>query len=206
MSAGTVVKHAMRLRWRPQRSLLLLLAALAIMVAVWFWLLFIVPKPQTLDEHVYHVAAQLRCPICQGETVADSPTDIAQQMRQVIRTQILQGRSDQEIVQYFVSRYGEQNIIWSPPWQGFTLLIWIVPIVLISGGLILLFFVVRDWQIGTALTAMSETTLQKQEARSGERQEIKSVEAGSLESYREILEEELAADDPLFKRFTTEAK
>jgi cytochrome c-type biogenesis protein CcmH len=194
-----------------RRPLFMLLAALAMMVAIWSYLMFVVPKPMTLDQHVNNVASQLRCPICQGESVADSPAEIAQQMREVIRQQIQEGRSDQEIVQYFESRYGEQNIIWSPPWQGFTLLIWIVPMVLLSIGLLLVFFVIRDWRIATDLAVLDQsgTQINKQghDDLNADKTPVKAsvAEDADLERYRKLLEEELAAEDSVFRRPTTEA-
>src|SRR6266849_2106340 len=80
----------------------------------------------------------------QGESVADSPSTISQQMRGVIRQQLQQGQSEQQIIQYFVSRYGS-NILWSPPKQGFTMLAWIIPIAILLGGAILLVMVLRGW-------------------------------------------------------------
>ncbi|GCE18080.1 cytochrome c-type biogenesis protein CcmH [Dictyobacter kobayashii] len=58
---------------RQKHSLLLLLAALALVAAVWSWLFFATPKQQTVDQRVHDIASQLRCPVCQGESVADAP-------------------------------------------------------------------------------------------------------------------------------------
>jgi cytochrome c-type biogenesis protein CcmH len=203
MSDERIVKG----RWRQRRSLFVLLAALALLVAVWSWLAFAVPRQQTLDQHVKNVASQLRCPVCQGESVADSPALLAQQMRQVIREQLQAGRSDQDIVQYFASRYGEQNVVWSPPRQGFALLAWLVPIALVLGGVVVLFFVFRDWQASSALASVPRfvavnDTLQRQD----EYAEEGVPEDSALEEYRAQIEHELAADDPLFRRYETEAK
>lgn len=203
MSAGFMRSSEHTIAQR--RSLFLVLAALAIMAAIWSYLMFVVPKPMTLDQHVHNVASQLRCPICQGESVADSPSEIAQQMRGVIRQQIQEGKSDQEIVQYFVSRYGEQNIIWSPPWAGFTLLIWIVPIVLFLVGLLLVFAVVRDWRIATVLSSVGSPVSHSSQEQPDDTVAISSSEDADLARYRKLLEEELAAEDPIFRRPTTEA-
>jgi cytochrome c-type biogenesis protein CcmH len=190
--------------WKQRRSLFMLLAALVLLVAVWSWLAFGIPRQQTLDQRVKNVASQLRCPVCQGESVADAPAPLAQQMRQVIREQLQAGRSDGEIVQYFADRYGEQNVVWSPPRQGFALLAWIVPIALLLGGIVLLFFIFRDWLTSSALASDigavsdSDTCHRKDE----------QVRPGDvdLEEYRAQIEHELAADDLLFRRHETEAK
>jgi len=181
----------------PQRRpFLIVLVALIFMAAVWFSLAFIVPKPPTVDQRVYNIAAQLRCPVCQNESVADATSTVALDLRQEIRQQVLSGKSDQQVIQFFIARYGEQTIVWAPQWQGFSLLIWLVPIALMLVGLVLVYFIARDWQDTThtttsALTATEERTL--------------SAEERDLEKYRALLEQELAEDDSLFKRSITEA-
>lgn len=194
--------------WKGRRSLFLLLGALALMAAIWSWLALAAPRQQTVDQRVKNVASQLRCPVCQGESVAEAPAPLAQQMRLVIREQVQAGKSDEEIVQYFASRYGEQNVVWSPPRQGFSLLAWIVPIVLLLGGLVLLLVVVRDWQAGSAsppglLTNNNDAANHERDEKNNE--DRSSVDA-ELEQYRAQIEHELAADDPLFRSYTTEAK
>src|SRR6059058_3505411 len=128
-----------------KRPLFVALAVLAIVGAVWSYVFLQNPAQPTLDQRVHEVASQLKCPVCQGESVADSPSQLSQQMRGVIRQQLQSGKSEQEVIQYFRTSYGDQ-IVWLPPWQGFTLLAWLVPIGLLLAGIILLFFVLRDWR------------------------------------------------------------
>ena len=168
-----------------RRPLFIALAVLAIVGAVWSFVFLQNPPQPSLDQRVHDVASQLRCPVCQGESVADSPSQLAQQMRGVIRQQLQSGRSEQEVIQYFRTSYGDQ-IVWSPPWQGFTLLAWLVPIGLLLAGIILLFFVLRDWR---ALAPASSTAGDP---------EPSSVDEVDLAFYRAQLEQELAADDPIF--------
>ncbi|GLV57570.1 hypothetical protein KDH_44060 [Dictyobacter sp. S3.2.2.5] len=195
----SIQKKAMQ----PKRSLLLVLAALALIAAVWSWQLFSTPKQQTVDQRVHDIASQLRCPVCQGESVADAPSGLALEMRGIIRQQVLAGKSDQEIIQYFANRYGEGNIVWVPQWQGFTLLAWIVPIALLLAGCLFLFLVVRDWRKESALALAFATTDPRgqNKSASGTQHEADA----ELERYRVQLEQELAADDPIFRRSRTEA-
>ncbi|GCE04282.1 cytochrome c-type biogenesis protein [Dictyobacter aurantiacus] len=195
----SIQKKAMQ----PKRSLLLVLAALALIAAVWSWQLFSAPKQQTVDQRVHDIASQLRCPVCQGESVADAPSGLALEMRGIIRQQVLAGKSDQEIIQYFANRYGEGNIVWVPQWQGFTLLAWIVPIALLLAGCIFLFLVVRDWrkESAPALALAATAAGGQDEQNTG----IDNETDTELERYRAQLEQELAADDPLFRRPRTEA-
>ncbi len=173
--------------------LLIVLAVVAIVAATWSYVLLQNPQQQTLDQRVQQVAAQLKCPVCQGESVADSPSLISQQMRGVIRQQLQSGKSEQEVIAYFQARYGDQ-IVWSPPWQGFSLLAWLVPIALLLGGLLLMAFVLRDWRS----VPSSET--------SSHDAELTNIDEADLAGLRALLEQELAADDPIFARHTgTEA-
>ena len=178
---------------RKRHSLFLALAVIAVLAAIWSFVLLSSPRNSTLDKQMQDVASQLKCPVCQGESVANSPALIAQQMRGVIRQQLQSGRSEQEVIAYFVDRYGEQ-IVWSPPWQGFTLLAWLVPIALLLIGSFLLFFTLRDWR-GSSLSHAS----QESDA------ELADVEETDLAHYREQLEQELAAEDPIFAPRRTEA-
>lgn len=92
-----------------------------------------VAPPLTPAARAHAIGERLACPICHGETVADSPSVLAQQMRGIIADQIAQGRSDAQITQYFVDRYG-QGILLAPPAHGFSLLAWLLPIALLVGG------------------------------------------------------------------------
>jgi len=178
---------------KQKRPLLIVLAVVAIVAATWSYVLLQNPPQQTLDQRVQQVAAQLKCPVCQGESVADSPSLISQQMRGVIRQQLQSGKSEQEVIAYFQARYGDQ-IVWLPPWQGFSLLAWLVPIALLLGGLLLMAFVLRDWRS----VPSSET--------SSHDAELTNIDEADLAGLRALLEQELAADDPIFARHTgTEA-
>ncbi len=174
---------------KQKRPLLIVLAVVAIVAATWSYVLLQNPPQQTLDQRVQQVAAQLKCPVCQGESVADSPSLISQQMRGVIRQQLQSGKSEQEVIAYFQARYGDQ-IVWSPPWQGFSLLAWLVPIALLLGGLLLMAFVLRDWRS----VPSSET--------SSHDAELTNIDEADLAGLRALLEQELAADDPIFARHT----
>jgi cytochrome c-type biogenesis protein CcmH len=181
-----------------RRPLYLCLAALAIMLSVWTWLAFAVPKPETLDQQVHDVASQLRCPVCQGESVADAPSTLAQQMRSVIRSQLAAGKSKQQVIDYFLSRYSAQDIVWSPPWQGFTLLAWLVPIILLLAGLVLLVFIWRDWRLQSA--ALSSEDDSASVIVDPTRHDGEDVEDNAaLSEYRARLEQELADEDALFR-------
>jgi cytochrome c-type biogenesis protein CcmH len=191
---------------KQRRSFFFVLAMLAVVGATWSFMILTAARNQTLDQRVHDVASQLKCPVCQGESVADSPSTISQQMRAVIREQLQSGRSEQQVIQYFVDRYGEQ-IVWSPPWQGFTLLVWLVPIALLLAGALLLFTVLRDWR------NLSPSRVPIYRARgvtppansAADEAELANIDEAELQQYRAQIEEELAASDHIFARQRMEA-
>src|SRR6266516_688520 len=173
---------------RKRRSLLVFLAVTAISGSIWLYILLATPPQQTLDQQMHDVASQLKCLVCQGESVADSPAILSQQMRGVIRQQLQSGKSEQEVIQYFVSRYGDR-ILLSPPWQGLTLLAWLVPVALLLGGTLLLFVVLRSWQSHSA-----------KEPIVADRAESVDIDENELAYYQQQIEQELAAEDPVFSQ------
>ena len=104
----------------------------------------LVAQPPDLEEQVRRIAAELRCPVCQNLSTADSPSELAQQMRGVIRGQLKEGKSPEQIKAYFVSKYGEW-ILLAPTPKGFSLLLWVLPFVAVVGGIVLVIFVARHW-------------------------------------------------------------
>jgi cytochrome c-type biogenesis protein CcmH len=173
---------------KQRRSLLLVLALAALVGSAWLAILFATPQQPTLDQRVYNVAAQLKCPVCQNESVADSSAAIAQQMRQVIRQDLQKGMSEQQILQYFAAHYGN-TILLTPPQQGFNLLAWLMPVAIFLLGLGLVSYVIRDWRIQGRL----------QLATPDEQTSNETLADPELAAYRAQLEQELADDDPFLR-------
>ena len=86
-----------------------------------------------LDQEVRVVARRLQCPICESVSVADSPSELAGQMRAIIRTKLQEGQSSDEIVAYFVDRYGESVLV-EPPRHGVGLIVWLAPVAALLVG------------------------------------------------------------------------
>lgn len=82
-----------------------------------------------LERHMLEIASRLRCTVCQNQPVSESEADLARDMRQIIREQLIAGKNDKEIVDYFVSRYGDY-ILMKPPYEGPGVWIWLGPLVL----------------------------------------------------------------------------
>lgn len=170
---------------KPARSLLMLLALVALVGAAWSYILIAFPPQATLDQRVHDIGEQIKCPVCEHESVADSSASVAEQMRLVIRKQLQEGKSEQEILQYFAAHYGEQ-ILLTPPPQGFNLLAWLMPVFMLLIDLGLLTLVARDWRRQSHL----------QLAASPAREDFELQLDPELEQYRKQLEQELADDDP----------
>lgn len=77
---------------------------------------------------------ELRCPKCQNQNIADSDAEIAEDLRNEVYRQLRDGKSDQEIVAYLVSRYGE-FVNYRPPFDNRTMLLWLSPVILLVIGL-----------------------------------------------------------------------
>jgi cytochrome c-type biogenesis protein CcmH len=125
------------------------LAALVILLlvgTVWGVTAARAAQARTLEQHTHDIAAQLQCLVCNGESAADSPSPFAQQVRAIIRHKLEQGESDQQILDYFHQHYGDA-ILETPPAQGFTLLIWLGPLLMLLAGIVLLTSVAREWRV-----------------------------------------------------------
>lgn len=96
------------------------------------------------EETVHAIGAQLRCVVCQSLSVADSPSETANQMRGIIRERLAAGDSPEQVKAYFVEKYGLW-ILLAPPREGFNLLVWVVPFVALAAGLALVLLLVRRW-------------------------------------------------------------
>lgn len=90
---------------------------------------------ESLDDRVNEIAHLLMCPVCQGQSVAESNSNLAQDMRQIIRKQLEEGKSKDEVIAYFVNSYGE-TILASPPPKGVNWVLWALPaLAIVFGGL-----------------------------------------------------------------------
>jgi len=83
------------------------------------------------------LAEELRCLVCQNQSIAESNAELASDLRGQIREQIAAGRTDDEIVAYMVNRYGD-FVLYRPPFKATTLLLWVGPALLLLGGALLL--------------------------------------------------------------------
>ena len=115
-----------------------------------------------LEERVMKLSRELRCLVCQNETLADSRADLAEDLRTQIREQMKAGKSDKEIISYLTTRYGK-FILYNPPVDPTTYLLWFGPFVLLLGGLLLLFRYVKQRS-----TLITDSPLSAEERRQAE--------------------------------------
>lgn len=95
-------------------------------------------QPGPVDEaRLQGLATQLRCPVCQNQSLADSDAELAADLRTEIRRQLEAGRSDEEIRRFMVARYGD-FVLYDPPLRASTSLLWLAPFGLLGAGALVL--------------------------------------------------------------------
>lgn len=90
-----------------------------------------------LEKHVMAISEELRCLVCQNQTIADSHAELAVDLRNQVREKLEQGMSDKDIIAYMVERYGD-FVLYRPPVKTTTWLLWFGPFLLLIGGVIFL--------------------------------------------------------------------
>jgi cytochrome c-type biogenesis protein CcmH len=95
-----------------------------------------------LEARMLKIATELRCLVCQNQTIADSHADLAVDLRQQVREMLLKGMTDQQIAAYMTDRYGD-FVLYRPPFKSTTALLWVGPGVLLVGGLVVLVWMLR---------------------------------------------------------------
>ena len=110
-----------------------------------------------VERRMVAISEELRCLVCQNESLAGSQADLAKDLRREIREQIQAGRSDQEILDFMVGRYGD-FVRYRPPLKGATLLLWFGPFLLLAAGLagLLMFLRRRARRVAEATLSAEE--------------------------------------------------
>lgn len=103
-----------------------------------------IDQDSALEARTSVLASQLRCAVCQGISIQESPSALAREMRDVVKEQLRAGRTPEEVKAYFVSKYGEW-ILLAPTPRGLNLLLYVLPGLLVVGGFIWIGAVVRRW-------------------------------------------------------------
>jgi cytochrome c-type biogenesis protein CcmH len=112
-------------------------------VARLFFILFFIAgtacgqENPALDRRVADLADELRCLVCQNQTLADSNAPLAVDLRNQIRGQLEAGKSEQDVIDFMVARYGD-FVLYRPPFKASTLALWVGPFVILALGLLVL--------------------------------------------------------------------
>jgi cytochrome c-type biogenesis protein CcmH len=95
-----------------------------------------------VEQRLISISEEMRCLVCQNESLAGSRSDLANDLRRELRTLIKQGKSDAEIREFMVSRYGD-FVLYRPPVKPMTWMLWLGPFVLMIAGVVALFVYMR---------------------------------------------------------------
>jgi cytochrome c-type biogenesis protein CcmH len=131
--------HSPRRAWRTAALL-----AVALWAAASCWAGEAAPASDdpVLEARVMKLSAELRCLVCQNQTIADSHADLAVDLRNQVREMMQSGRSDKEIMNYMTARYGD-FVLYRPPLKETTALLWFGPPLLLVGGVAVLWAILR---------------------------------------------------------------
>ena len=99
-------------------------------------------KDPVLEKRMIGLAEKLRCLVCQNESLASSHAELAEDLRREVREQMSKGNSDQQIIDYLVSKYGD-FVLYEPPVKSYTFLLWFGPFILLLLAGAGLFFQLR---------------------------------------------------------------
>ncbi|MDE2899723.1 MAG: cytochrome c-type biogenesis protein CcmH [Chloroflexota bacterium] len=141
------------------------------------------PLPES-EQRAQAIDNSLICPICPGETIDRSQVQLAKDMQVIVRELIAEGRSDEEILQFFVDRYGER-VLAAPPREGFHWLVWGLPPAGMALGLLALFWVTQ--LMGRRPTEAQDSTLRQAQGERGD---------ADLSPYLQQVERELGDGGP----------
>ena len=118
--------------------------AASLLVFLWFGCAL--AEDPALERRVANLAHELRCLVCQNQTIADSNAPLAVDLRNQIREQLSAGRSEREVVDFMVARYGD-FVLYRPPFKATTLLLWVGPFAFLIAGFYFLLRFLRRRQV-----------------------------------------------------------
>lgn len=119
-----------------------------------------VGEDPAIEARMNVLAEDLRCLVCQNESLAGSHAELAEDLRREIRDQMKQGKNDDEVVKYLTDRYGD-FVLYRPPFRSYTLLLWLGPLLFLSVGAGAWYFALKRRRSMQATEAVSAEALQK---------------------------------------------
>jgi cytochrome c-type biogenesis protein CcmH len=113
------------------------------------------PRPPVTDDQVNAIAKQMYCPVCENTPLDVCPTQACIEWRELIRDLLAEGKTEAEIKQYFVDRFGDR-VLAAPPARGLNWLVYVIPPIAILAGVFILYSAIRAWR--QPLPAASQTS------------------------------------------------
>lgn len=127
----------------PTKTFLLMLAAFAAVALLAMQACGPESSVGSLEQRAQALDREIMCPVCPGESIDQSQTEYAKQMRAFVREKLAEGWSEEKIKQYYVDRFGPR-ILMAPPREGFNLLAWLLPPLAVATGLAALAITVKQ--------------------------------------------------------------
>ena len=149
--------------------------AISLILVMWFWAGPVSAEVQVDETMAQGIDKMLMCPVCPSETIDQSQVPLAGQMRAMVREQLRDGKTREEILKFFVDRYG-LAVLAEPPRSGFNLLIWVIPPLAFISGFGLLVLVIRKMRYDSVRHNMDE---------------VKSVQGDDLDGYLDIVDKKI---------------
>ena len=107
-----------------------------------------------MQQKAREIYGLIMCPLCAGQTIAQSNNETSSQMRDLVLKKLRQGETKEEILQYFESRYGER-IMAKPSKKGFNLILWFFPFVFVALAATVIYFLIRRWSAGVQVATVA---------------------------------------------------
>ncbi|MBI2340800.1 MAG: cytochrome c-type biogenesis protein CcmH [Deltaproteobacteria bacterium] len=111
-----------------------------------FFFLACAPAKETTEDRIQRLGGELRCPVCRGVPISESPAALAKEMMDTLKEQAEKGKSDEEILKFFEERYGEWVLLKPKP-EGMNLMVWILPALALVGGAVFIITWVKKGKI-----------------------------------------------------------
>ena len=115
-----------------------------------------------LEQRARALSANLRCLVCQNQSIDDSDAPLARDLRVLVRERLVEGYSDDEIEAFVVARYGE-FVLFRPPFNASTVLLWGSPVLVLGAGALGLFFAIRRRRDGAPVVQADLTAQERAE-------------------------------------------
>jgi cytochrome c-type biogenesis protein CcmH len=141
-----------------RRFLLALVACLAL--PVWANEAVPVGEDPAIEARMVKMAEDLRCLVCQNESLAGSHAELAEDLRREIRDQMKKGKNDQEVITYLTDRYGD-FVLYRPPFRSYTLLLWLGPVIFLGIGGVAWYLTTRHRRAVQATSQVSAASMKQ---------------------------------------------